>query len=361
MFQSNRLYIVIFLSLISISWGRAQVKFTVWSDRYVEVSSYLGKSTAPRFNTFQFEIGSQDGNLNIPNWSLSVRLLAPIQPVSGGPNRSGKPFPADKIGLRWTEDDNQSFLNLSGIGASRNDISLANSGEVFLIEKSGQPLRGRNNQHTLARLFGMLTVVQGKYLDDFISSVNEWTHIEYDIPLQFTLYEVNGRVIGYQYVNYKLHIKPRLTDGNAVDVEPDYSLQIDAAAMDASLQFFTRQHYAEGVQFQVDNAIRINSSTDYELRVKSLEPEINRALGGSLPLSVLSLQVVPTSGSGNTISNPKIQLSTTEQVAYSGRSTDKKVVRYFNIQYGAYLTRSQVLTARSGSYTVSLLYLLMPK
>ncbi|WP_164111536.1 MULTISPECIES: hypothetical protein [Sphingobacterium] len=361
MFQNSRLYIVIFLSLISIPWGRAQVKFTVWSDSYVEVSSYLGKSTGSRFNTFQFEVGSQYGNLNIPNWSLSVRLLAPIQPVSGGPNRIGKPFPADKISLRWTEDDNQSFLNLSGIGASRNDIFLANSGEVFLIEKSVQPLRGRNNQNTLARLFGMLTIVQGKYLEDFVSSVNEWTHIEYDIPLQFTLYEPNGRVIGYQYVTYKLHIRPRLTDGNAVDVEPDYSLQIDAAAMDASLQFFTREHYADGVQFQVDNAIRINANTDYELRVKSLDPEINRDLGGALPLSVLSLQVVPTADPGNTITNPKIELSTTEQVVYSGRSTDKKVIRYFNLQYEAHLTRSQVLTARPGNYTVSLLYLLMPK
>lgn len=361
MYLRARFYIVFSFLFLSVSWGKAQVKFTLWSDRYVQVTSYLGKSTVPRFNTFQFEIGNQDVNVNIPNWSLSVRLLAPILPVSGGPNRSGKPFPANKIGLRWTEDDNQSHLNLNGIGASRNEIFLTSSGEVFLIEKSRQPLRGRNNQHTLAQLFGMMNIVQGKYLDDFVSGVNEWTHIEYDIPLQFTLYEVNGKVIGYQYVNYKLHINPKLTDGGAVDVEPDYSLQLDPGAMDASLRFFTPQHYSDGVQIQADNAIRVNSSTDYELRVKSIEPEFVLASGSTLPLSILSLQVFPVAGNGNTITNPKIQLSTAEQVAYAGRSKDKNVIRYFNIQYEARFTRSQTLTSRQGNYTVSLLYLLMPK
>lgn len=351
---------VIFLLLTTTTAGTAQITFGLWSNNYIELTSYLGKSTDPRFNTFQFQMGNQ-GDITIPNWSLSVRLLRPIQPISGGVNKSGKPFPADKLSLRWTEDDNKSLLNLNEIGASRNDIFLTNSGEVFLIENSQQPLRAQKDQYSSALLFSMLKVAQGKYLDDFVSGVNEWTHIEYDIPLQFTLYDVSGKVIGNQYLNYKLHIYPKLTDGNAVDVAPDYSLQVEANAMDASLQFFTRQHYTEGVKLLVENAIRVNSNTDYELRVKSIDPEIRRISGDGLPLSLLSLQLIPTVGGGNTINNPKIALSTVEQVVYSGQSKDKNVIRSFNLLYEANLTRSQSLTARPGSYTVSLLYLLMPK
>lgn len=360
MFRKPKVYIVFLMLLGSVLGSRAQVTFTAWSNNYIQITSYLGKSTEARFNTFQFQIGSQ-GNINIPNWSLSVRLMQPIQPSSGGPNKSGRPFPADKISLRWTEDNNESTLNLNGIGASRNDIFLANSGEVFLIDKSNQPLRSRSNQSFTAQLFGMVKVAQGKYLGDFVSGVSEWTHIQYDIPLQFTLYEPSGKVIGYQYVTYKLQINPKLTDGDAVDVEPEYSLQVDAGAMNTSLQFFTREHYTEGVQHLINNAIRINSNTDYELRVKSVDSEIIRAEGGALPLSVLSLQILPTAGSGATISNPKIQLSTQEQVAYAGKSQDKTVIRNFNVQYEANLTRPQALTARPGNYTVSLIYLLMPK
>ncbi|MBL1410477.1 hypothetical protein [Sphingobacterium faecale] len=340
--------------------GKAQITFGLWSNNYIELTSYLGKSTHAQFNTFQFQMGSQS-NINIPNWSLSVRLLRPIQPSSGGPNKSGKPFPADKISLRWTEDDNQPHLNLNAIGASRNDIFLANSSEVFLIERSNQPLRAEKNDYSSALLFGMVKIAQGKYLEDFVSGVSGDTRIVYDIPLQFTLYEVNSKVIGTQFLNYKLHILPKLTDGGAVEVVPDYSLQVDAGAMDASLQFFTRQHYTDGVKLLVENAIRINSNTDYELRVKSLDAEIARPAGEGLPLSLLSLQVIPSMGGGGTVTNPRIQLSTAEQVVYSGQSKDKNINRVFNIQYEANLTRAQSLTARPGNYTVSLLYLLMPK
>lgn len=360
MFLRCRPYILLLLLLIVSLTGTAQISLGVWSNNYFSLSSYLGVSTHARFNTFRFAMGSQS-NLNLPNWSLSVRVLNPIQPSSGGPNKSGKPFPADKISLRWMEDDNKPYLNLNAIGASRNDIFLANTGEVLLIDKSNQPLRAERDKYTEAALYGMLKIASGKYLEDYVSSVSSSTYIEYSFSLQYTLYETNGRVIGTQVVGYKLQIAPNLTDGDAVNVAPDYSLQIDTKALDASLQFFTKQHYLEGVKLQIDNAIRVNSNTDYELRVKSLDPEINRSVGDGLPLSLLSLQIIPAMGATGTISNPKIQLSTVEQVAYAGQSKDKNINRNFNIQYEANLTRSQSLTARPGNYTVSLLYLLMPK
>lgn len=337
--------------------GLSQPRLTVSSNNYFEVSSYLGVSTHARFNTFQFE--SYDNKNTLPNWSLSVRLVKSITPRSGK-NRTGKTFPPDKISLRWTEDNGVPSFNLNGIGASRNDIFLTSATEVFLVQKSNQPLAKPNADNLFAQLYGMVKIAAGKYLDDY-RNIDPYSPIQYDIPLQVTLYANNGSVYATQTIPLLMQIGAKLTDEGAVDIEPDYSLQFDAAAMNASLQFFTKQHYKDGVQLMVNSAVKVHSVTDYELRVKSLDPELVRAEGGALPLSILSLQMQPVSGGSGTISNPKIQLSTQEQVAFAGRSQDKTIAHNFNVQYEAKLTPSQVLFTKPGNYSVSLLYLLMPK
>ncbi|MNS97277.1 hypothetical protein D3C72_1316030 [compost metagenome] len=111
----------------------------------------------------------------------------------------------------------------------------------------------------------------------------------------------------------------------------------------------------------VANAIRVNSITDYELRVKSVDSELVRNGGGTLPLSVLSLQLTAGTGLNRIKSNPKVFLTTQEQVAVSAASMDKKQAQTFNVEYKANLTADQVSASKSGSYSVSLLYLLIPQ
>ena len=337
----------------------AQIRFAPWSQNYVVVTSYLGVETQERFNSFKFELNGI--GIDKKNWSLSVRLISPITIVEVGPNRSGKVFPADKLSLRWTTDSNNPHTNLNTIGASRNEIMLQNSSEVMLIDRSQAPLNSYGSYYSEFTLFSTLKVASGKYLDDFLSGRDQYTHIKYKVPVVFTLYDEHRNVIAAQPIDFDLHLHPTLTDGGLVDVEPDYSLVIGAAAADATLAFLTEEDYNEGVSLSFDNAVKINASTDFEVRVKSLDPTFLRNGGNTLPLSMLSLQLTPGQGAASVVSNPTLVLSDTEQVALSGTSTDKKIAQYFHLNYKAKLTPTQVLSSTLGTYSVSLLYLLMPR
>ncbi len=350
--------VCLFLGILSILPATAQLRFVAWSNEYVEVSSYLGKETPERFNTFQFQLNGN--NIDVKNWSLSVRLLAPIEVVEGGPNRSGKSFPADKISLKWRVDDNHAQTNLRNIGVSLNDIFLQNANEVLLINRSKTPIHSYGSYYSVFTLFGSLKISAGKYLDDYIS-MDQYTSVKYRMPLLYTLYDEQGKILGTQQIFYVLHILPRLTDGNLVDVEPDYSLTIGTEATNATLSFVSDQDYTQGVSQVLTNAIKVHSMTDFELRIKSLEPEFIHNEGGAMPLSILSLHLTPGQGARPIVSNPVVVLSTDEQVALSGTSENKKNAQYFNLGYKASLTKQQVLSSKPGTYTVSLLYLLIPR
>lgn len=336
----------------------AQLRFSVWSDNYFEVTSYLGKTTGDRFNVFQFDLNGTA--VNERDWSLGVRLLAPIRTIAGGKNRSGNTFPPDKISLRWTADNNDPAFRLDGMGASRNPIVLQNSNEVLLIDRAKQAISSNGRYYVQYQLYSGLTIAQGKYLDDYLSP-DQYTYLKYRIPLLFTLYNGQGKIIGTQEINYEMQLPPRLTDGAMVDMEPDYSLEIAAEAANATLQFSTQKDYLQGVALQMPDAIRVHSVTDFELRVKALEPEIVRNGGGTLPLSILSLQLTPGGGLNKIKTNPKISLSAQEQMLLSAASADKKQVQSFNVDYWANLTPGQVSESKSGAYSVSLLYLLIPQ
>ncbi|TYP88206.1 hypothetical protein BC792_13222 [Sphingobacterium allocomposti] len=343
------------LLLYAIS-SRAQLRFSVWSDNYFEVTSYLGHTTSDRFNTFQFDLHGQ--YIHHPNWSLAVRLLAPIQTIAGGPNRSGKPLPPDKISFQWTSDNNNPAFRLDAIGASRSPIILQNSNDVLLVERSKQPISSQGSHYSQYHLYGAVTVAPGKYLDDYLSP-NQYTYLKYRIPLLFTLYDELRNVIGTQQVNYEMQFPPSLTDGHLVDAEPDYKLEVSAES--PNLQFHTRNDYTQGVSLQIPNAVQVNSITDFELHIKSVDSEILREGGGALPLSILSVQLSPASGVVALKSSPTVVLSTREQVAVASTSKDKTQTQYFNAEYKASLSRDQVLQAKPGDYSVSLLYLLMPR
>ena len=336
----------------------AQLNFRVWSNNYFEVSSYLGKQTINRFNTFQFDITGS--NYNLANWSLKVHLTGPITIISGGPNRSRNPFPPQKISLNWTEDSGDGNFNLNGIGASRNKVYLQDPFvEVPLISNAQRIIKTNGSSSALYYLYSMVQVESGLYLDDYLSPT-PYTYLKYRIPLQFTLYNSQGIAQATENINYEMQFLPTLTDAHLVDVNPDYLIELNHPESAVNLIFQNENHYKNGVSTTVSNALRIKSKTDYEVRIKSVETEINKLSGGSLPLSVLSVQLLPGLGATNITANPLVILSNTEQIVINGNSNNKNTERNFDIKYQANLNASQY-TKPSGAYEVSIIYLLLPK
>lgn len=360
MIHLNKIAVALFvLLLMTKSSLYGQIAFNPHAtESFYQITSYLGKEGGERANTFQFDWSGL--NVNVPNWSLSVRLLQPVSIVEAAPSRNGQTFPLDKISFRWTNDNGNPNINLQTIGASRNDILLQNANEVMLIDRSNTAFQSYGNHATQILLYGTIKIAQGKYLENY-QSANPWGYIQYRIPLMYTLYDKDRNVLGTRAVDYQIQIFPTLTDGHLVDVEPEYSLQIGAQATDATLRFFTLRDYTDGVSLSFDNAVKVNSKTNFELRVKSLDTELVRAEGGALPLSILSTRLTAGQGAKGITSSSNVTLSTDERVLLSGTSDNNKTAQHFNLHYKASLTQPQILSAKPGNYSVSLLYLLIPK
>lgn len=357
----NKLIILLVCCCLqALSPVKAQVAFHAYAKTsYHEVSSYLGKEGPVDGTVFQFDV--PNANTNLKNWSLSVRLISPIQIVDGGPSKSGKLFPLNKISFRWTIDNGNQHMNLQNFGVNFNDIILQEGNEIMLIDQPRAALHGRGQSPIQVLLYGTIKIASGKYLDEYQSAISQWAHIKYRIPLLYTFYDEQRRVISTRQIEYQVQILPRLSDGNLVDVEPEYSLQLGADAANATLRFMHAKHYTDGVAISLDNAVKINAKTNFELRVKAVDAELSRNGGGALPLSALSTQLTAGSGARPIISNPVLTLTTNEQVLLSGSSVDKKEAQYFNLHYKAKLTPAQVLSVKPGDYSLSLLYLLLPK
>lgn len=342
--------------LCFLSATYAQIRQNFYAPKsFYQVTSYLGYQTLERSTVFQFDI--DDAAYNLSKWSLSVRLASPVTIREGGPSRSGKMFPLNKLSFTWNMNNYQK-ISPQSIGVNTGEIILNEASEVFLVTNSQAPLTGFG-QFLIENHF---RVLQGKYLDDYQSGLDQWTYITYNIPLVFQLYDAQKKPVGVaQPVLFNVQIAPKLTDGNMVDVEPEYSLQLGPEASNAILRFVSTKDYKDGVSLLLKDAVKVNAKTNFELRVKALDTELARTGGGALPLSILSTQLTPGTGARPVTSNPVIQLSTTEKVLLSGTSVDKKNAQYFDLNYRAKLTPEQVTSVKTGEYSLSLLYLLLPK
>lgn len=336
----------------------AEVRFSAWSNNYIELRSYLRMHTLNRFNTFQFQVSGLQ--TSIPDWSLTVRLLEPIRVISGESNRSGKEFPAEKISLYWTEDSNDPDFYLQGIGANRNPIHLQAHGEVKIISRGRQALSTHGSYYRNFQLYNALKIEPGKYLDEMVGA-NPYHHLRYKISLLFTLYNEDGVSLGTAPLDYMLQINPRLTDGHLVDIEPDFSIQFIPEANRANLRFLTADDYKEGVRFKSSNALRITSNTDYEVKVKSMDSHFQSTEGATLPLGILTVKLLPGQDALHAGFFPKISLSANEQTLGYGQSAEKDIARYYHLVYEAKLKPEQLSKIRDGTYEVSLIYLMIPK
>ncbi|WP_293912820.1 MULTISPECIES: hypothetical protein [unclassified Sphingobacterium] len=336
--------------------SKAQLRFDVYSIQYHNVTSYNGYDSGVGSHTFHFSYNGT--SINIPNWSVTARVKAPIVPESGN-NVSGQPFPADKIGFRFTHDDAQS-VNLSSIGASTALIPLQQSNEVFMIRNSKAPIffQSQYPGYMQFRLNYTLQIAGGDYLD-LLKNKDPYNIIVYGLPVQYTVYNEKGEAILSRDVYYRIQINNTLTGGST---EPDYSISIMENAKNGVLEFISYADYKRGVTAQYPDGLRINSITDFEVNIKALDPEFKNAANNTLDLSVLNIQLQPSTDASKTYSNPILPISTSAQTYLIGTANkSKKKPQYFNIQYNASFDQQKLSTIKSGAYQTSIIYVLTPR
>lgn len=353
---SLKMVFLLWITAVCSVQAKAQVTFNVHGGGYFNILDYAGYVSGTDSHRFQF--GLNGTNINVPNWSIKARINGQIQPTGGAQNVGGIPFPADKISFRFTRDDGNS-PTLSQINAPMTPIPFVSGSEVPLIPSAQAPLllQSPYNSYKQINYYFEIVIAGGGYLDQ-LKNRQANSIIVYNIPITFTLYNSSGQPIGSRSVEYSIQLNQSLT-GNP-GTTPQYSLEILGEARDGVLDFNSLSSYMNGVMVTYPDAVKVNSTTGFELSAKSQYNQFGNQTGDVLPINILNLQLEAGTDSPAGAQYPTIQLSTTPQMVMRS-DIGKSSTMFMNIKYSVAGNDDRLLQAKSGNYSTVLIYQLTPR
>jgi hypothetical protein len=332
--------IVLFLFVIGFSYGQT---FSGSSNTYLHVYSYDG---AVSIDAFRLRFEYTGDSLNVPNWKISMRVKGPI--VSS----DGKVFPSEKISLVAVRTEGQAnpgpLPTLSEIGV-RSPVALDGLSEVFLVPYSNEPLYNVSQYSTYydLNIIFNLVVAGGGYLAD----LHEYR--QFVVPFQFTAYRGDNTVIGVYDQNYTIQVH-RLT-GDPPPDENQYSIRVSTEASNGLLEFKTMADYLNGKSVTYTDGLSVSATTAYQVTVRSIPAHFSSAVGNTLPLDVVRLQL--TGGAGTMA---PVALSTDTKTILQGLSTNG-ASQHFDITYSTEANDARLFNVPSDHYTTSLMYEISPR
>lgn len=327
-------------------FGAAQVSFTSWVNSYLQINSHNGNSN-PDAYTVTF---AANGNLNMPNWKLSARLKQNIV------SEDGKfTIPSNKISFQPISTSGQSYPNpipsISQIGAPPN-VFLQENSETFLIPNSNVALYNKPQKsggyYSLQLKYG-ITIQGGSYL----GNIPAWT--KFIVPVEFTAYDQYNAVIGKMSHNFQFHI------GNITDAPPpsdQLTLKVNMNAANGVLEFKTMQDYNNGTSVTYTDGLLVTSSSNFQIKVRSLQNDLQSAAGNSIPVDVIHLTLVASSTTNQRIF--PIVLSSANQTLAQANSANNMSYRY-DIKYFTLPQDVRLINAKSDDYTTTLQFEITPQ
>lgn len=319
-------------------------RLNVDSNNYASIDSYNGITKSDAFKVWI----DGNGTLNLPTWRVSVRVK---QPISNG----SQIFPADKISLIPTTTYGQFNPNnvptIAQIGMPLQTFLKQNQ-EAFLVPQSQAGLynsaAGGNPYYNLHIPFN-LKVEGGAYLSQFTT----WS--EFTMVLEFVFYNQNNTVLGIQEKHYTLQIA---TLSGTPPTTNQLSIKIASNAVNGLLELKTKEDYIQGASITYPNALMVSANTNYQLKVMSLHSNFSSAIGNTLPLNIIKLNVIPVTPNAATVF--PVTLSSTSQKIASGGTTQGTQVN-FNIVYATQSNDLNLLDAKPDQYTTTLQYEIVPQ
>lgn len=333
--------IVLFLFVIGFSYGQT---FSGSSNTYLNVYSYDG---AVSIDAYRLRFEYTGNNLNVPNWKISMRVKGPI--VSS----DGKVFPSEKISLVAVRTEGQAnnpgpLPTLSEIGV-RPHVALDGLSEVFLVPYSNEPLYNVSQYSTYydLKIIFNLVVAGGGYLAD----LHEYR--QFRVPFQFTAYRNDNTVIGVYDQDYTIQV--HLLTGDPPPDENQYSIRVSTEASNGLLEFKTMADYLNGKSVTYTDGLSVSATTAYQVTVRSIPAHFSSAVGNTLPLDVVRLQL--TGGAGTMA---PVALSTDTKTILQGLSTNG-ASQHFDITYSTEANDARLFNVPSDHYTTSLMYEISPR
>lgn len=324
----------------------AQVSFTSWTNSYMQINSYNGNNN-PDAYTVTF---AANGNLNMPHWKLSAKLMQNITSTNGQYT-----IPANKISFQPISTTGQAYPNptpsLSQIGAPLN-VFLQENAEVFLIPQSNAALYNMptqpNGYYNLQIKYGII-IMGGAYLGSYPA----WT--TFNAPIEFSAYDENNNVIGRVSHTFQFHIGS--LSGNPPTTQ-EMSLQINTNATNGLLEFKSMQDYNNGASVIYPSGLQVSTNTNFQIKVRSLQSDLLSASGNTIPVEAIHLTLQPLSQGDQAIF--PVTLSVTNQILAKGNTSQSKSYTY-DIKYFTLPQDQQLINAKPEEYSTTLQYEITPQ
>ena len=324
----------------------AQVSYSSWTNGYIQINSYNGASNPDAYTATL----TGNGNINVPHWKLSAKLKQNIISEDGKHT-----IPSNKISFQPIATTGQSYPNpiptISEIGAPLN-VFLQENSEAFLIPNSNAALYNRpsqpNGYYSLQLKFG-ITLIGGSYLGKFPA----WTR--FNAPIEFTAYDQNNTIIGRITHTFEFQI------GSITDAPPsaeELSLKVNMNAANGILEFKTMQDYSNGTSVTYANGLLASSNTNFQIKVRSLQNDLQSTSGNAIPVDVVHLALIATTTANQRVF--PIVLSSSNQILVQANSTTKTDYSY-DIKYFTLPQDARLINAKSDNYATTLQYEITPQ
>lgn len=331
-------YIFIFLLFTSLSYG--QLRFSGWSFHYLGINSYNG---ATQDGSYKLRFEYNGTYLNEPNWKLSVKVHEPFK--SGNVT-----FPANKIKLIANRTEGQS--NFPGPIPTMLQIGMTNAtlidySEVFLVPSSNAALfhvSEYSNYYNLQMVYNLL-IEGGGYLQNLQNK-------SFQGVLRFTAYRSDNSVIGIKDIDFEIQVH-RLSGTPPIDNQ--YSISFSTEASNAQIEYKSLLDYVNGKSVTYTDGLRVSSNTNYEVSVRSIDPNFTSESGDILPLDIVKLQLMGQDGNGA----PTV-LSNSKRVVLQGESTNG-IAANFDVTYSTGSNDMRLYDVPSRNYSTQLLFEITPR
>jgi hypothetical protein len=307
---------------------------------YTEVRSYQGV-TMPNHYILQMDINGE--NVNISNWSVSVRVKKPIK------NSEGKILDPSKVSLQLNTISARRGAppTIPQVGAIIGKIPLSLT-DVPIIPSSQYPIKtGANSENNNQIWFSFDIIVEGgRYLEQLKS----WN--QYPMELEFTFKSAHAN----PFPTNRL-IEFQIYPNDTPPVEPVYSIQVNNDATNGKLEFKSISDYVNGVSQTYANGLSVVSNTPYALQVKA-QSSAFESLDNGIPLNTVNLNVKAVNN--NSVAGT-VQLSNVEQTIIGSVINSGTQVRAFDIRYFTSPNDTRLQNAKPDTYKTTLIYTMIPQ
>src|SRR5690606_26065172 len=184
----------------------------------------------------------------------------------------------------------------------------------------------------------------------YLEALKSWQ--EYNLNVVFSLRNRQNQVI----TSYPASVRMQIHPDDLPPTGPTYSIQINGTANDASLDFNSVAHYANGVSKTYNSGLSVNSSTNYSIQIKTLTSDF-QATSTSVPVSTVQLNLKQV----GTIKEQTVTLAPNLQTVLGNLAPTGAQPQLFNIRYFTLPNDARLLNAKPDTYKATIMYTLIPQ